>query len=331
MIFKDPLYLLLIVLLPVLGYLAAPEPRKGAVRYSTGDLCKEAAPTWRVRWFGSLSWLQILALLVLIVTLARPQIGRKESVVRHEGVDIVLTLDVSTSMLAEDFTVLGKRKNRLDVVKEVTKDFITKRSNDRVGIVIFAGRPYILSPLTWDHDWSETRLGEVKAGMIEDSTAIGSALTTAVNRLRESKAKSKVIILLTDGMNNAGTIAPEMAAEAAQAMKVTVYTIGAGSKGLVPYPVTDSFGRKGYQNVKIDLDEDLLQKIAQTTKGRYFRATDTESLKEIFRRIDKMEKTTIEMHHYQEYQELYPYLLLLALLILLGELTLANTIFRRLP
>jgi Ca-activated chloride channel homolog len=331
MIFRNPSFLILLVLVPFLIYWATPVLRKGAVRYSTTDFCREASPTWKVRWYGSLPWLQVIALVLVIVALARPQIGLKESLVRREGVDIVLTLDVSTSMLAEDFQILGRRQNRLEVVKDVTKDFIAKRPNDRVGIVIFAGRPYILSPLTWDHDWSESRLGEVKAGMVEDGTAIGSALTTAINRLRESKAKSKVVILLTDGMNNAGTIMPEMAAEAAKAMGVTVYTIGAGSKGLVPYPVTDSFGRKGYQRVQIDLDEELLGKIAQTTNGRYFRATDTESLKEIFSRIDKMEKTAIEMHQYQDYQETYPYLLGLALLFFLAELVLSNTIFRRLP
>jgi Ca-activated chloride channel family protein len=219
----------------------------------------------------------------------------------------------------------------LEVVKQVTRDFISRRPNDRIGVVVFAGRPYILGPLTWDHNWIKSRINEIKPGDIEDGTAIGTALTNAVKRLRESRAKSKVVILLTDGNNNAGEIAPEAAADAAKELKVTVYTIGAGSQGLVPYPAIDAWGRKHYQMVEINLDEELLQKIAATTGGRYFRATDTESLKTIFERIDRMEKTRVEMAKYSEYKDLYPYFLFGALGMLLLEGILANTICRRLP
>lgn len=234
-------------------------------------------------------------------------------------------------MLAEDFKINGVRKNRFEIIKKVTKDFITQRPNDRIGMVIFAGRPYILSPLTWDHGWSEARLAESKPGMVEDGTAIGSALTTSVNRLRQSTANSKVVILLTDGANNAGDIQPITAAEAAKALGIRVYTIGAGSHGLVPYPAVDPWGNKVYRQVQIDLDENLLQEIADKTKGKYFRATDTKSLQTIFTQINQLEKTSIEMPQYQVYKDLYPYLLFTALFLLFGEALLANTIFRRLP
>ncbi|TCL63778.1 Ca-activated chloride channel family protein [Hydrogenispora ethanolica] len=331
MVFHDPLFLLLLLFLPPLAWTIIRRRSKGTVYFPTAALFRGATSNWRVWWSRQLPWLTWGALLLGIVALARPQIGLKDSLVRKEGVDIILALDVSTSMLAEDFQNAAGRVNRLAIVKEVTRDFIRRRPNDRIGIVIFSGRPYILSPLTWDHDWSETRLSEIKAGMIEDGTAIGAALTAAVSRLQESKARSKVVILLTDGNNNAGAVAPETAAAAAKALGVTVYPIGAGSKGLVPYPVRDQWGRKHYQNLQVDLDDALLRRIATTTGGRYFRATDTASLRQIFRRIDRMAKTAIEMPKFQDYLELYPYLAGLALVLLLAETVLANTLFRRLP
>ncbi len=328
--FHNPFYLGLLLLVPLL-ILGNRRQRRGAIHYASTQVFQGIALNWKARWSERLPWLKVCAVGCAIIALARPQIGVEQSLVRREGVDIVLALDVSTSMLAEDFQGATGRVNRLAVVKEVTHDFIVRRPHDRIGIVIFSGRPYILSPLTWDHDWSESRLAEVECGMIEDGTAIGSALTTAVSRLQESKAKSKVVILLTDGNNNAGEIAPETAANAAKALGVTVYTIGAGSTGPVPYPMRDQWGRKYYQNVQIDLDDALLKKIATTANGRYFRATDSQSLREIFQRIDRMEKTRIAMPHYREYQDLYPYLLGLSLLLLVGEACLANTLFRRLP
>jgi Ca-activated chloride channel family protein len=331
MTFQSPLYLGLLLLIPVLIFLGNRKQRPGVIYHSSISAGKNALPTWRVRWFKTMSWMTLVALALACIALARPQIGVEESLVRRQGIDIVLAVDVSTSMLAEDFKTARGRQNRISIVKEVTGQFINRRPNDRIGLVIFAARPYILSPLTWDHDWTVTRLAEVRAGMIEDGTAIGSALVTAVNRLRASDARSKVVILLTDGVNNAGTVMPETAAEAARALKIKVYTIGAGSKGLVPYPVTDGWGRKGYQNVKIDLDETLLKKVAGLTGGRYFRATDTGSLKAIFRQIDRLQKTVIEMPHYREYRDLYPYLAGLALILLIAETVLSNTIFRRLP
>ncbi|HEY8463280.1 MAG TPA: VWA domain-containing protein [Bacillota bacterium] len=331
MILQSPLYLGLLLLLPAMVFLINRNRRPGAIYYSTIGPGKNLPVTRRVWWFQVLPWLTVTALALCILALARPQIGIKESMVRRKGIDIVLAVDVSTSMLAEDFQTATGRRNRIDTVKRVTSQFITRRPNDRIGIIIFAARPYILAPLTWDQDWVITRLNEVKAGMIEDGTAIGSALITAVNRLRTSDAKSKVVILLTDGMNNAGAVMPETAAEVARALKIKVYTIGAGSKGLVPYPVTDQWGRKSYQNVKTDLDETLLKKVANLTGGRYFRATDTDSLKAIFKQIDRLQKTVIKMPHYREYRDLYPYLLGLALGLLVVETILANTVLRRLP
>lgn len=329
--FENPLFLLLMLIIPVMIYRLKFGACQGAVKYSAIAPVIGVKANWRVRLFKIMPWLTIVAVVLMVLALARPRIGLGKSRIRKEGIDIILALDVSTSMLAEDFKSGGKRINRLEIVKQVTRDFINRRPNDRIGVVIFAGRPYILSPLTWDHDWLNSRIDELQIGTIEDGTAIGTALTNGVKRLNESQAKSKVIILLTDGNNNAGEITPEVAAEAAKAYKVTVYTIGAGSKGLVPFPVIDAWGQKQYQMVEIDIDEELLQKVANTTGGRYFRATDTQSLKTIFQRIDRMEKTEAEMAKYSEYKELYPYILLGALGLLLLEAVLANTVCRRLP
>ena len=329
--FRDPLFLILLIIPPVLLYFLKKRNSPGAVIYSDTSSFSRIGSTWKVQGLAILPWLVTGALMILIIGLARPQIGLKQSQLRREGIDVVLAIDVSTSMLAEDIKIAGAQSNRIEVVKLVASKFINRRPNDRIGIVIFAGRPYILSPITWDHDWSVTRLSEVKAGMIEDGTAIGSGLASAVNRLRESKAKSKVIILLTDGNNNAGQITPDAAADAAKAMKVHVYTIGAGTKGLAPYPVVDQYGQKSYQQVNFQLDEALLQKIASTTGGRYFRATDAQTLTAIFNKIDKLAKTTMEMPRYRDYFDLYPYFLLTGLILLLVELVLANTVLRRLP
>jgi Ca-activated chloride channel family protein len=329
--FRDPLFLILLIIPPVVLYFLKRQARPGAILYPDTAACNEVAPTWKVWGLAALPWLVAGSLMILILSLARPQLGLKQSQVRREAIDVVLAIDVSTSMLAEDFRGGGSLNNRMEVVKKVASDFIERRPNDRIGIVIFAGKPYILAPISWDHDFSTTRLKEIKPGMIEDGTAIGSGLATSVNRLRDSKAKSKVIILLTDGMNNAGQIAPEAAAEAAKDMGVIVYTIGAGSKGEVPYPVVDQYGNKQYQLMKADLDEALLQKIASITRGRYFRATNAKSLEAIFNRIDKLAKTLLEMPRYQEYLDLYPYFLITALVLLLLETILANTILRRLP
>jgi Ca-activated chloride channel family protein len=251
--------------------------------------------------------------------------------VTTEGIDIVLTVDISGSMLAEDFEIGGKRYNRLYVVKQVVKDFIQKRVNDRIGLVVFAGRAYTQCPMTLDYNMLLQLLEKAEIGMIEDGTAIGSAIGSSVDRLKNTKAKSKVIVLLTDGRNNAGEIDPFTAAELARALNVKIYTIGAGTKGLAPFPAVDLFGNRVMRQVKIDIDDNTLGEIAKITDGKYYRATDTNSLKEIYNQIDKLEKTETEVTQYTEYNELFHYFLLPAFGLLLVELGLRKTRFRKIP
>jgi Ca-activated chloride channel family protein len=246
-------------------------------------------------------------------------------------VDIVLAIDTSTSMLAEDFKVASRRINRFDVVRQVVKEFIQKRKDDRIGMIAFAARAYTVCPLATDYTWINENLDRVRVGMIEDATAIGSALASSSNRLRTSKTKSKIIILLTDGVNNAGTISPQVAAEAARALGIKVYTIGVGSKGLVPYPFKDMYGRIVYQNIPIEIDEEMLKKIASITNGKYYHATDTETLRKIYDDINRLEKSAIEHFGYREYSELFYIFLIPALLILMVEILLANTVFMKVP
>ena len=290
-------------------------------------LARQSHPAW-LKW----PWiLRAAALLLVMIALARPQQGLESSRATTEGIDIVLAIDVSTSMFAEDFTLNGIRRNRLTVVTEVVKEFVAHRPNDRIGIVVFAGRPYTQCPLTLDHGWLLAQLGHVAIGMVEDGTAIGSGIATGLNRLRNSKTKSRIMVLLTDGVNNAGTITPDAAAQLAKALDVRIYTIGAGTKGLAPYPATDLFGRKEYQQVKIEVDDEGLTRIAQATGGRYFRATDTESLRNIYNEIDRMEKTVIEQPQYLVYKEWYPWFVMPAILLLLVELGLSEGWLRVLP
>ena len=273
-----------------------------------------------------------LALGFLVVALARPQQPVGETKIMAEGIDIVLCLDVSGSMLAEDYEVEGRRRSRIDVVKEVVKDFILRRTNDRISMIAFAGRPYTVCPLTLDHDWVVTRLETVRPGLIEDGTAIGSGLGASVNRLRELKAKSRVVVLLTDGVNNAGKLTPDMAADAAQSLGIKLYTIGAGSEGVAPMPVQDPQGRPlGYRMIQADLDEALLKRMAEKTGGRYFRAADTKQLQQIYATIDKLEKRKIEAPSYQQMHELFAWFLWPGLAMLVVEVGLGQTRLRKLP
>jgi Ca-activated chloride channel family protein len=272
-----------------------------------------------------------LVLVLLSLALARPQLGKAESRYVGEGIDIVLSVDISGSMRSEDFRLEGRRASRLDVVKSVVTDFVTERPGDRIGLVLFSARPYTQCPLTLDHGWLLHNLERARIGMIEDGTAIGSALATAVGRLEHSAAKSGVVILLTDGQNNAGKISPLTAAEAARALGVKVYTIGAGTKGMAPYPARDAFGNLVYRPIQVDIDEQTLGRIADTTGGRYFRATDTTSLKDIYRTIDQLERTAFDVPRYLDYDELYPWLLVPALVLLGLEIGLRHSLLRKLP
>lgn len=326
----DPWMLLLLAVVPLL---ARPRRRSQppALPYPVVDALRAVGPGRRARWRWLLTALRVAALTLLVVALARPQLGRASTQVRAEGIDIMLAVDVSSSMLAEDFQLDDGRANRFEAVKAVVREFLDKRPNDRVGLVLFAARPYTQSPLTLDHGWLLANLDRARIGMIEDGTAVGSALAAAVGRLEGSEAKSKVVILLTDGQSNAGKVPPLTAAESAKALGYRVYTIGAGTRGTAPYPQVDPFGRKVYVNMPVDVDEETLRKIADETGGRYFRATDTESLRKIYADIDHLETTSIEGLQYLAYDELYVWLVLAALALLIGEALLAQTWLRVLP
>ncbi|HPN88703.1 MAG TPA: VWA domain-containing protein [Candidatus Omnitrophota bacterium] len=280
----------------------------------------------------NLIYLRLFILCLFIVALAGPQEILEKTEITTEGIDIILTVDASGSMAAEDFQKDNKRVNRLEIVKEVVSEFIRGRKSDRMGLVVFAAQAYTACPLTTDYDWLIANLKRIELGIIqEDGTAIGSALATSLNRLKESQAKSKIIILLTDGVNNVGKILPLEAADAARALGVKIYTIGAGTTGFAPFPVQDFFGRKAYQQIAVEIDEKVLKEIAQKTEGLYFRAMDTESLRAIYKEIDRLEKTKIEETGYKEYKQLFVYVLLAALMLLLIEIILKNTILMRIP
>jgi len=331
MVFRDPFLLILIIVIPLLIYLYFRRKEGNQVIFSSVEPLKKLRPSFAQRYRHIIIILRSLAIGLLILSLARPQLGNEQTKITTEGIDIVLAVDVSGSMLAEDFTFNGKRQNRLFVVKQVMKDFIDMRKTDPIGLVVFAAHGYTQCPLTLDYGMLLKLLEKVEIGMLEDGTAIGSAIACSVDRLKGTKAKSKVIVLLTDGRNNSGEIDPFTAAGLAKTFGIKIYTIGAGTKGLAPFPVTDLFGNKVMRQVKIEIDDETLQEIAKITGGEYYRATDTESLKEIYQQIDKLEKTETEITQYTEYKEIFHYFLLPAFGILLFELCLTKTKFRKIP
>lgn len=330
-VFKDPTLLWLLLIVPVVALISLFKRTRASFRFSADELLEGIKPTMRQR----LNWvpvaLRCVAITLVILALARPQTVLSHSKTVTEGVDIVIDLDTSTSMLAEDFKVGNQRINRFNLIKEVVKDFIGKRKDDRIALVAFAARAYTVCPLSTDYQWLYDNLDRVRVGMIEDATAIGSALASSLNRLRTSKTKSRIIILLTDGINNAGSISPLVSAEAAKALKVKIYTIGVGSKGLVPYPMQDQFGRTVYQNIPIEIDEETLKKIADETGGKYYRASDTETLWKIYDDINRLEKSNIEHYGYKEYNELFVNFLVPALILFAIEILLSNTVFLKVP
>jgi Ca-activated chloride channel family protein len=329
--FAHPWLLLLLLGIPVLAWLKGKFGGTAAVTFSTTAMLAEIGSRQRNRAGAFLAGLSYLALALFIIALARPQLGRVTTRVQATGVDIMLVLDVSRSMLAEDFTIGNSRANRIDAVKIVTEQFIRQRPNDRIGIVAFAGRPYLVSPLTLDHDWLIRNLERLRIGLVEDGTAIGSAIASAANRLKDKEAKTKLIVLLTDGDNNAGKVQPLTAAEAAKALGIRIYTIGAGTEGEAPFPLQNAFGRTVYRNVLVKFDEKTLSEIATITNGQYFRATDTDSLRKIFSEIDKMEKTKVEVERTAQYRDLFQYVLIPGIACLLLEILLSQTVWRRLP
>ncbi|MDE2028243.1 MAG: VWA domain-containing protein [Candidatus Omnitrophica bacterium] len=329
--FKTPLILLLIpALLVLLGY--AYRRRQGMpLKFSSLLLVHELPVTWRVRWKFLPTVIRILVLVFLFVALAGPQKYLGSSKVSSEGIDIALALDVSGSMSALDYQMNGRRISRLDIVKKTVENFIKQRPDDRIGLIVFGSQAYTVCPLTMDHDWLLENLKAVRIGLIQDATAIGSGIATSLLRLQKSKAKSKIIVLLTDGVNNSGTIAPLAAAKMAQALGIKIYTIGAGTGGIVPFPVTDQFGNIHYEQAQFDLDEDTLKKIADMTGGEYFRAADTASLKNIYARINKLEKTKVEQKGYKIYKPLFWCWVDAALALLALEIILTNTLFLKIP
>lgn len=331
MLFKDAWVLLFLPAVIVAAYVLRKRENSAHIKFSAQELLRGFKPTLKVHLSGYLGYLRAAVIALFIVSLARPCLPLEQAPVSSEGIDIVLAVDCSGSMLAEDFKLGARRQNRLEIVKQVVREFIQGRNSDRIGLVAFAGRAYTVCPLTLDYSWLVENLQRVQIGMIEDGTAVGSAIGSSLNRLKDVPAKSKVIILLTDGVNNAGKIAPLTAADTARALGIKIYTIGAGTKGMVPYPAKDFFGRTVYQQVQIDLDEDMLKQAAEKTNGKYFRATDTESLRRIYQEIDALEKRRIEEKGYQEYQELFGRFLLPAIALLLLEVVLANTVLRRIP
>lgn len=329
--FAHPEVLWFLALVPLFALLRGKKGLAGSVRYSTAEVAKQVAGSRKSRAGQWLMALRLLALALLIVALGRPQFVQGTTEVEASGIDILLAVDASSSMEALDFKMDGQASNRINAVKAVVAKFVEDRPNDRIGLVAFAGRPYMMSPLTLDHHWLQKRLGALEIGTVEDGTAIGSAIASSVNRLRDQDAKSKIVILLTDGMNNAGKVTPHTAAEAAEALGIKVYTIGAGSRGQAPIPVTDQFGNRQLVMAKVDIDEATLKNVAGKTGAKYFRATDTNSLHQIYDEINKLETTTRKVKKFERYTELFMWPAMLALLLLGAELLLSQTKFRRLP
>ncbi len=332
MTFASPYLLLLLLLLPLAAWLKGRVGYQPAFLYSSVQLVRGITGITRSRAGSILLKLRWLALALFIIALARPQLGQGETKVSASGIDIVVAIDLSSSMSSEDFEMGGQRVNRLAIAKDVLQKFVAKRPNDRIGLVAFAGQAYIAAPLTLDHDFFLQNLERLDIASPEkDGTAIGSALTAALNRLREVKSKSKIVILMTDGQNNAGKVPPLTAAEAAQTLGVKTYTIGVGTHGMAPIPYIDQFGRKRYAQQPVDIDEETLKQIASRTGGRYYRADKTETLRSIYDEIDRLEKTEVEVKKFQRYRELFPWVVLPGLVVLLLEIILSHTVWRKLP
>lgn len=300
------------------------------MRFSSLDNMKKLRRSTSLFLRHVLLFLRCLAIALFVMALARPQSGTKATEVTTEGIDIMLCLDTSGSMQALDFKWENERQNRLQVVKRVVGNFIKGRTNDRIGMVVFGEEAFTQCPLTLDYGVLLSFLDQVEIGMAGDSTAIGSALGTCVKRLKDLESKSKVVILLTDGRNNAGSLSPETAAEIAGTFSIKTYTVGVGTEGEVPFLVDTIFGKR-YVYQRVDLDEDTLKELARITGGTYFKATDTKALEEIYNQIDQLEKTKVEVKEYMEYDELFRWFLMAGLACILLEIILANTRFRKIP
>ncbi len=337
--FANPWLLLLLLALPLLAWLRGRRGPAAALIFSSTAVLRGLGKTNAARAGKFLRALLFLSLALLIIALARPRLGKSLTQVEASGIDIMIALDVSGSMLIKDFTIGGEQATRVDAIREVTRKFIEGRPNDRIGIIAFAGRPYVVSPMTLDHEWLLQNLERVRIGLVEDGTAIGSAAAAAANRLNDKKSKSRVIVLLTDGENNAGKVPPTTAAEAIKALGVHFYAIGAGINGLAPAPVpdrrggflTDLSGNLMYQNQPVHFNEAGLKEMAQIADGKFFRATDTKSLEEIYADIDRLEKSTVTMKKFQQYRDLFPYCLMAGCGLLVAQILLTQTVWKKLP
>lgn len=325
--FAHPQFFLLFLLLPVMIYWQwfRKKPSKNVLKVSSLEGLQKLPSSWRERNYYLLSVLRMISISFIIIALARPQNIRVNESVDSEGIDIVLSMDISGSMLAEDLV-----PNRMEAAKKVASDFIMSRYTDRIGLVIFSGESFTQCPLTNDQNILLEQLNGISSGLLKDGTAIGMGLATSVDRLRNSKAKSKIVILLTDGVNNSGLVDPITALEIAKAYQIKVYTIGVGTHGMAMAPAQDMFGNMVMKQTEVQIDEDLLKKMASETGGHYYRATDNNSLSRIYQEIDQLEKTKVEITSYRRYTELFVPLVLLSLGLLLLEVILRSTLLRTL-
>jgi Ca-activated chloride channel family protein len=325
--FDHPWILLALILIPLFYWLIITKSQKIQAFFPLniidGNVAKNTRKTYLKK---SIPVFNLLALSSLIIALSGPKLIFKEETVNADGIDIVLAMDVSTSMLTLDF-----KPNRLEASKKMAKEFVNDRLYDKIGLVIFSGEAFTFSPISVDHALVLDYIDQIRAGILKDGTAIGNGMASAINRLKESKAKSKIIILLTDGSNNAGYIDPNIAIEMAREYGIKIYTIGVGTEGYAEAPVSQIFGKVIYEKVKVEFDEGLLKKIASETNGQYFRATDNIQLKKIYDKIDKLEKTKIEIKSYKRYYEEFRKFILIALVFLLLSFVLNNFIVRKLP
>jgi Ca-activated chloride channel family protein len=325
--FANPAYLLLLLVVPALAvwYFYRRRYNPAVLQVSSIKGFRRDFVQWRHYLYNTLYVLRLLAIALLIIALARPQSSLSKQSVNVEGIDLVIAFDISSSMLAQDF-----RPDRLEAAKEVALNFIDGRPNDRIGLVVFSGESFTQCPITTDHAVLKNLFMDVKSGMIDDGTALGDGLALAVSRLKESKAVSKVIILLTDGVNNMGSVDPLSAAEIAKLFGIRIYTIGIGTMGYAPYPVQTPFGIQ-IQQIKVEIDEKLLYRISQMTDGRYFRAQNISKLREIYKEIDKMEKTRIDVTEFRKKKEEFLPLIIIAFLLLAAEAVIRYSLLKTLP
>jgi Ca-activated chloride channel family protein len=329
--FAHPWALPLLLLIPVLIFLRGRRGAAPAIQYSGLSLFGPLLRARKVQAGGWLSAWRYFTLACLIIALARPQKVDSGTQVQESGIDIMLAIDLSPSMQALDYHKDGQDLSRVQAVQETVGKFIQARPNDRIGMVVFAGDAYLMSPLTLDHDWLLQNVDRLQVGLAGDATAIGSALALCANRLRDQPGKSKIIVLLTDGANNAGKITPLAAAEAAHALGIKIYTIGAGSDDVAKFPTTDMFGRRVYTTIPVDIDVDALKKIADVGGGQFFRAADLDSLDHVYDAINQLEKTKVAVKRFQHVREYFPKALDCGLFFFGLEILLAHTLWRRTP